>query len=486
MHQNHASYFLRNTLLVVASLISVIGCTSDSKDKASHTYFGGEIVNPKSHKVTIYKDTLFIDSVILDAKNRFLYKFGDEFKPGLYRFSHWENQVAYIEEGDSLLFRVNTMEFDESISFSGFGASKNNLLIDFFLMNEEENDNLGVYYQRSPEDFTYTLDSLRNIRMKKWERFLEKREPSLGFEKVARTSIFYDNFERKEAYPFSHYGKDKLGFIKSLPADFYRFRESVKINDEDLYSSYSMQRYLIRHLDHLAYLKYGHDKPYDYNSYIHNAHEMDIIDSLITSPLIKDRLLRRAALSVIANNNDIEEVERIYERFNKYAKSERLRASMKRRYDNYTITAAGNKIPDQLLVDSEGRINSITANVNATTVLYFWSFNNKQHMDDSHRKIAELRSKYPEIDFLGINTDKDPLRWSNTIKQQNFPVVNEFQFMDTRKALRELSIYVPHKVIIVDKYSRILNSHANLYNVHFETELLEYLNMANFARPLSN
>ena len=477
MRPTHTFNILRTITVIAVIVLTAVGCTKEKKDKASSTYFGGEIVNPKSHKVTIYKDTLFIDSVALDSNNRFLYKFGEDFEPGLYRFSHWENQLAFIEKGDSLLFRVNTMEFDESMSFSGFGAAKNNLLIDFFLINENENENLGAYYQRSPEAFEFTLDSLRNIRMKKYDRFLEKGTPSPGFEKLARTAILYDNFERKEAYPFSHYGKDKLGFIKSLPSDFYSFRENLNINDEDLFSSYSMQRYLIRYIDHLAFLKYGDSKPYDYNSYIHNAYEMDIIDSLITSPLIKDRLLSRAARVVLANNNDSEEVERIYERFNKYAKSERLRSNMKRRYDNYRITAAGNIIPDQLVVDSEGRINTISANVKATTVLYFWSYDNKQHMEDSHRKIAELQSKYPEIQFLGINIDTDANRWAKAVQQYKFPIASEFQFKDTKKALHELSVHVPHKIIIVDKNSRILNSHANLYNVKFESELLEYLNM---------
>lgn len=480
MHHKQLAFFLRNTTVVLIALFAAIGCTGDKKEKASFTYFGGEIVNPKSHKVTIYKDTLFIDSVTLDANNRFLFKFGEDFEPGLYRFAHWENQLAYIEKGDSLLFRVNTMEFDESMSFSGYGAAKNNLLVDYFLINEHENENLGEYYQRSPEDFEFTLDSLRNLRMKKWDRFLEKQNPSMGFEKVVRTAIFYDNFERKEAYPFSHYGKDKLSFIKNLPEDFYSFRESVNINDEDLFSSYSMHRYLNKYLDHLAFLKYGDSAPYDYNSYIHNAHEMDIIDSLVTSPLIKDRLLSRAARVVMANNNDSHEVERIYERFNKYANNERLRSNMKRRYDTYRITATGNKIPDQLLVDSEGRINSISANIKATTVLYFWSYDNKQHMDDSHRKIAELRSKYPEIQFLGINIDVDSERWTKAVEKHDFPVASEFQFKETKKALRELSIFVPHKIIIVDKNSRILNSHANLYSVRFETELLEYLNMQTY------
>jgi hypothetical protein len=137
---------------------------------------------------------------------------------------------------------------------------------------------------------------------------------------------------------------------------------------------------------------------------------------------------------VLANNNDSVEVALIYERFNKYAKSERLRSNMKRRYDNYRITAAGNIIPDQLVVDSEGRINTISANVKATTVLYFWSYDNKQHMEDSHRKIAELQSKYPEIQFLGINIDTDANRWAKAVQQYKVPSAREFHFKDTKKA----------------------------------------------------
>ena len=464
-------------LLSIASLLLLSSCSEDKKDIAGGTYFGGEIVNPKTHKVTLFKDNVLIDSVALDANNRFLYQFGEDFEPGLYRFSHGENQIAFLEKGDSLLFRVNTMQFDESISYSGYGSEKNNLMIDLFLMYESENENLRDYYQQGPLEFEQTLDSLKRVRMAKWERFTERNNPSPAFAKVANAAMVYDNFERKESYPFSHYGKDKIGFIRSLPDDFYSYRSKVDINDEDLYTSYSTQRFLNRYFDHLAFLRYGDTAPYNSNSYIHNAHEMEIIDSLVTAPLIKDRLLSRATRIVMANNNNSEEVDQIYALFTQYAVNEKLRADMKRRYDNYNVTAAGKPIPDQLLIDAEGRINTLTSNINATTVLYFWSYDNQQHMDDSHRKIAELRSKYPEIDFIGINTDDDFERWKKVVEQHHFPASKEFQFKETRKALRALSIYVPHKIIILDKNAHILNSHANLYNVHFESDLLAYLNM---------
>ena len=56
----------------------------------------------------------------------------------MYTFSHVEFQVFYLNPGDSLMLRVNTLEFDESLSFTGMGSKGNNLLIDLFLLNEAE------------------------------------------------------------------------------------------------------------------------------------------------------------------------------------------------------------------------------------------------------------------------------------------------------------------------------------------------------------
>ena len=51
-------------------------------------------------------------------------------KGGLYTFKHGvEFQYIFLQPNDSLLLRLNTWDFDESLVFSGKGAEKNNLLI---------------------------------------------------------------------------------------------------------------------------------------------------------------------------------------------------------------------------------------------------------------------------------------------------------------------------------------------------------------------
>ncbi|RMB57664.1 hypothetical protein EAX61_11165 [Dokdonia sinensis] len=465
---------LRN--YIVIALLSFLSCNNNAKEKAAHTYLGGEIVNPKGKSVSIFKNGIKIGSTPLDSNNRFLYKFGENFKPGLYRFYHGENQVAFIEEGDSLLLRLNTLQFDESVSFSGYGEAKNNLLIDFFLMYENENKILPEIFQRDPEQFIAALDSMLAIRQARIDLYYLKNDPSESFDKLAQNTLQLDNYQRRESYPFSHYGRDKIKFIESLPEGFYDFRESVSLNDEELYGSYSYQRYLNYHLDHLAYMKYAAEKPYNTISYIHNFYELEIIDSLITSPIIKDNMLHRVARNFLANSNNTEEVDKLYNKFNDYVVSDKTRKEVKTLYDNYAYTAAGTEIPDYMVVDPEGRITTLKGILTKPTVLFFWSLSNMQQMDHIHLKVKELKSKYPEYNFIGINTSSDTEKWRKVVKQRKFQVNQEFQLKNRAEALRQLSVNNSNKAIIIAGDGKVLNSHANLYSASFENDLLGYLN----------
>jgi len=114
-------------------------CKNEDTNKANGTYIAGEIVNPVQSYILLYKNEEITDSIPLDRNNRFSYKF-DDFEPGLHRLIHGEFQIVHIEEGDSILMRLNTKEFDESLTFSGYGGEKNNFLINKFLHWEEEND----------------------------------------------------------------------------------------------------------------------------------------------------------------------------------------------------------------------------------------------------------------------------------------------------------------------------------------------------------
>ena len=60
-------------LLLSLSLLSVLACSTKSRECPS-VFFGGEIVNPTSDYVVLYRNDNYIDSVKLDEGNRFAFQ----------------------------------------------------------------------------------------------------------------------------------------------------------------------------------------------------------------------------------------------------------------------------------------------------------------------------------------------------------------------------------------------------------------------------
>ena len=125
---------MRSIYITIIVTLMLFSCKKDNKEvAANYAYFGGEIINPYNNYIVLSKGDVVIDTIQLNAKNRFLYKI-ENLDPGLYTYHHGgEIQMVLLEPQDSLLLRLNTLEFDESLVYSGFGDKKNNYLIEEFL-----------------------------------------------------------------------------------------------------------------------------------------------------------------------------------------------------------------------------------------------------------------------------------------------------------------------------------------------------------------
>ena len=126
-----------NKKLLYLFLFILAGC-NESEKSSPNVFFSGEIVNPTSKHVVLYKGDVVIDSSALDENKMFSFEL-DSIEDGLYHFNHApEYQYVYLEKGDSLLIRLNTVDFDESLVFSGTGEEVNNFMMEIYLANEGE------------------------------------------------------------------------------------------------------------------------------------------------------------------------------------------------------------------------------------------------------------------------------------------------------------------------------------------------------------
>ncbi len=469
--------FLGSLLLLLGISILFFSCNTDGKVTASGTYLACEIVNPTQNYILLLKNNQITDSILLDHNNRFSYKF-NALEGGLYHLLHGEYQILHIEEGDSILLRVNTKEFDESLTYSGYGATKNNFIINNFLHWEEENDFIieNKAYEENPADFEKLLDSMSIVHTRELTKFFATQDYSDSFKEIATAISTFNNYYRREQYPFSKYIKDRYTFFNSLPEGFYSFRNNIDINSKDLQELLSFRRYVNSYLNSLSYKKYGKDHPFDRTSYIHNHHVVYLIDSLIENDIQRERLLNQTARIFIANSNDLNEVSTLFKEIKKVSKSQKTMAALDASYESNKRLQSGNIIPDVLIKNRQGDSTSFTQAFKKPTVLYFWSYKRPWQMKNAHLKTLELQKKYPEFDFAAINIDKESEPWIKQLEKNSYTSSFEYQFTYPDEAIRIMDIIDLNKTIVIDKNMAILNSHANLRNSNFENELLSYLN----------
>ena len=216
--------FMKLYFTLICILLTIIGCKKDSNEVTiDYAYLGGEIINPNTNYIVLSKNEVILDTVKLDGRNGFLYKI-DELNEGLYTFRHGgEFQLILLEPKDSLLFRLNTLDFDESLVYSGNGDKKNNYFINEYLQSEQEEKYIVKLCQLDGIIFQKRVDSLNASKVTALENFSNKYDPSPLFLKIAKANIDYSFFSSKEVYPFVHYGKNKAAILKSLPEDFYNY-----------------------------------------------------------------------------------------------------------------------------------------------------------------------------------------------------------------------------------------------------------------------
>ena len=442
--------------------MAIISCTKNTETEDA-TYFGGEIINPKNDFVLLYKDEVLVDSIHLDKKNRFLYQFKN-FVPGLYHFNHEEYQYVYIEPKDSILFRLNTIDFDESLTFSGKGAHKNNFIINTFLANENHSAKSGRLYKLPPKKFSTLISSELNQRIDMLEQHKDRYEFSDGFMDVANAHIAYHFYAAKERYPI--YNKKQADSINV--GSFYEFRKNIDFNTGNLGSFYPYYEYLYTLIDNLSInrlkntnLKEDHIANYKSKTVI--------IDSLVQNKSLKNQLLKNTTLHYLKSVKCENQATSILTEFDKYNSDSKNKEKITRLVNAIKRLSYGNTLPEFNVVNTNNQIIPFKNTLeNKPTVIYFWSSNNPRHIKSVHTRVNKYASN-SNYNFVGISLDNDKKGWNLYAEKFN---LKEGFLLETPKETREnLLIQNINKVYVLDKNAKILSADLNIFDPNFNKKL---------------
>jgi len=295
-------------------------CKKDAADNnlGGRAFFGGEIINPYSNYLVLSKNRETIDTLHLDKKNRFAYSF-ESLTPGIYNFFDGrETQTFLLEPNDSLRLRLNTIDFDESLVYTGEGSKENNFLIDLFLQNEQEDKGILGISQLNPIDFENKLNALRDEKLDKLARFKKKNKPSALFLELATANINYKYYSNKELYPLANYSKSERDMFKSLPEDFYSYRNDVDFNNNLLkdYRPYnSFLRFYVNNAALQNHFKHSEDTSYNDRILDYTLDKLNVIDEKIQNEDIKNGLLNYNIVHFISITKNTEDYDALLESF---------------------------------------------------------------------------------------------------------------------------------------------------------------------------
>ena len=455
----------------------LFSCGEQERYKSNGTYISGEIVNPKrDYVLLLYKGTI-LDSIKLDNANRFTYR-NDSLQNDLYSFWHNEYQTFYIEPNDSIVIRVNTIDFDESLHFSGTLADENNLLLNLFLANEKSTEYLESVLHIPPNEFEKKSDSIYKqnyILLDNYKkRKNKKNHPTVTT--IATQNLNYNNYLKRELY-VSAKNKD-LEPLYTIPNGFLAHRKKISFYNETLRFYYPYFRFINQYMDNLAFEAYKNPENFSRRKYEHVWHKLAVIDTTKMIPELKNTLSEVTTSNYLRHSKTETKEQKIVTKFFNINTNSDHHKEIETLYEICKKQLPGKHIPSVALVNTDDQRLIIDDLIdNKPMLLYFWSYNSFKQSKNLHTKAQELASKYPEYNFIAININNDYEKWKNSVNtSDNLNHLTTYQLANKEEAKKQIIYSSNGKCIILDKKGDILNGHANLYARDIEQQLLGFLN----------
>lgn len=469
------------------SLVVLIAFISCGEDVEKNTSISGEIFNPQSDFVVFMRNNELIDTVEIGENNRFYYKFDHEVEKGLYTIlhdynTHYETQMFYLEKGDSLQLRLNTQEFDQSLMYTGQGAIANNFLMLLFLENIKNRKQLLQYYKMSPKTFLMKADSIKKDYENDLGVLYSKGQVTKDFRNIAGEIINYSYYNACERYYFliNKYSKDKKA---ELPKDYFDYRKNIDFNNEDLQKYYIYHYFLDDYLKNVSIdeciAKKGKDC-FNLHAQENLGRRLFLSDSLFDLATLRERFLRDFGGSIIVNSETNREVDSTIA----FLKKANFSANELDRVEQLGAVHKSHFIGDvnQLHLEKPGgEVVEIAALLDKPTVFYYWSLYFKSHHLDQHQKVKQFQSRYPEVNFVGINIDFEEEKadqindWEMGLKNFDYQGFNEYRLICKNERRSFYKSYL-NKAVFVNPHGQILSGNFSLRDVDFEEKLLGYLN----------
>ena len=452
-------------------LVLLSSCKSEYRSTEHIAYFGGEIVNPNNQFVLFCKDNKVIDTLRLNEKNRFFTQF-DSLAPGLYTFKHEpEYQYVFFDKNDSILVRLNTREFDESIIYCGRGYEKNNFLMEMYLKNEKDKYNMFDYFDDNFKDFSKGIELFYSKETVFYNTKKQEIKWSEEFDVFAKAILNFNYYTKKEMYPLVHKIRTGEDLKDKLPANYYDFRKNIDLNNTELSNYAPYVTYLSHMLNNMGTINYHNHFTENDLALKTSINKMNIANDLIKNEKVKSTILDNIAFTYLLEDQNTNNTATFLATYKKLSADKNEKNEITTLCNAIQKLKIGNSLPEVPLVDVNGNKIPMQKIIKPNTVFFFWTENAISHLEAAHSKILDLKIKYPHYNFVAINITDSEEDWKKTLEKYNFNTVTELHCSNFEKIKNKWAINKIHRTIVLDNKGLIKNAFANIFDAEFEANL---------------
>ena len=444
----------------------VFSCTG-KEDNNKRVFIAGQIINPSSRTVTFYEGNKIVDMFELDEQLRFQ-KYYDSLSNGIFKLEHLpEYQSLLLEQGDSLWVRINAATFDESVVYSGKGASKNNFLMELFLRQEKENQFLSSKYASDQKTFSSLLDSMLLEKKEFWIGMDSLNSLSPIAQKVTQAAYIYPYATIRERYALLR-GSQWTAEQDSL---YFGFRQYLNYSDNDLAFFDPYVNYVLNYINQetvetgTSYFQIKQTTDF-------NIKRLEVLDKFIGGSLLRNNLARAIAFEEILTFENHGQHERFLQFYATVNSSPVYLAEVLDLHNDINRMEPKKALPKVLLQNAaRDTVNSASLANGQKAVFYFWSQTQMNQYRTSLERVAKFKVNFPNIRFIGIciqpfNTMVDKVQKIMEVDKEN-----QYALVNFENASKAWVLTLLNKAIIIDGKGRLIEGFGNFSDTNFESLL---------------
>jgi hypothetical protein len=376
---------------------------------------------------------------------------------------------VFFDKNDSLMIRLNSNDFDNTLMFCGRGDEKNNFMMELYLKDMKLKNDLFDVYEQPEKVFSKYLEASN----KKITELYRKRKTfikwSEEFDEVAKANIQLNYAYKKEVFPIVHEFKTGENIKNSLPKSYYNYRKKIDVNQANLLYYSPFINYMTSMLNNVVLTN---TKGYlDDMSLENNIKKLEIADTLIKNKHVKNLVVNNIANMYLLSDQCSVNNGKFFTLYSKMVSDQKMKVKVMETASNIQKLRNNNVLPEISVLDTNNKKVQLSELITKKTIIYFWTKQSESHSFYSHKKVDELKAKYPDIQFIAININNSQEDWLKEIEIKKYVNSIELRAIDFEELKNKWVINKVYRTLIINKNGTINNAFVSLFDANFESYL---------------